>query len=784
MQTRLGALAIVAVLSACSGPGSDTKSGVPQAQGLTAEKATAGMGTDGLVALSRKKARTLGSAPDKGELFTYDNKIGVKHQGAYTLRPVRLSEEHAFRGMATGLMTVPAPDGSQIKIRYERHEESPDGNWSWIGKVIGGDVAQEAIFTFGEEAVFGSIPQASGPALRLTTKGGVAYLIQADTALLKQGVREGGDVKVRPRSAADIQDSDSALVAMAKVKAATQAKADVSTKAFNAANTIDLVVGYTNGFVTANNGASAAATRLSFLLTVANQALLNSNVNARIRVVQALQVTYADATDNGDALDQLTGHDGTTPSTPPASLLPLRAARDQYGADLVTLVRDFQPQNNGCGIAWQIGANGQNITVAGDAPFGYSVVSDGDYEQSGNTYYCEDVSMVHELAHNMGSAHDAANAGTISGRYPYSYGYKTTATTGNFFTVMAYGDDNQQIYRVFSNPLITTCGGLACGVANQADNARSLTQTIPVVSGFRAVVVPIITTLVDLYDARNYDVNGDGKSDLLWNLDAGGQWAYWTMDGPNRTGGVGYGVGNSWYVVATGDFRGDDRLDVIWSNGADMQLWDGSGASFAGVAMQGYPTGYEVMAVGDLNADGRDDLVWRNAAGAVGTWLMNGPSVIGSASYNVAPTWRIVGSGDMNGDNRLDIVWTDNSVMQLWIGSASGFSGAAMPAYPTGWNMVGIGDVNGDNFDDLLWRYPPTGEIAYWRMSGATRVSGVGFAASTAWRPVQVADFTGDGRVDIVWTNGQLMQMWISQGNAFSGAAMVGYPASWTAIRR
>lgn len=782
MKIRFGALALLAVLAACSEQ-DQSRVGDAPAEGLTA---TAGRGASQVLSgFSNDSRRNLASAPDRGELFTYQKGATVLHQGAYTMRPIALSEEHAIRGVATGMMTIPSPDGSEIKIRYERHEESPDGNWSWIGRVVNGDAAQEAIFTFGEKAVFGSIPQAVGPALRITTRKGIAYLMQADPSKLFRAQGSGPDFKVAARRAvADIDGGNDAFVSAAMAKARQVAMASGTEKAFNASNTVDLVAGYSQGLATRLGSDSAAVSLLNSLVVAGNQALLNSNVNARIRLVNAVKVAYADSTDNGDALDQLTGSNGQSPVSVPAALAPLRAARDTYGADLVTLVRDFQPANNGCGIAWLLGANGAEITVAGDAPFAYSVVSDGQYEANGNTYYCEDISLVHELAHNMGSAHDIDNAGGDTGRYPYSYGYKTAAAQGNFFTVMAYGDTTQTLHRVFSNPLITTCGGLACGLANQADNARSLSQTIPVVSSFRAVVVPIITTLVDLYDSRSYDINGDGKSDLLWNLDAGSQWAYWTMDGPNRVGGVGYGVGNTWYVVATGDFRGDDRLDVIWSNGSEMQLWDGSGASFVGLSMQSYPIGYEVVAVGDLNADGRDDLVWRNSAGMVGTWLMNGPSVIGSASYAIAPAWRILGSGDMNGDNRLDIVWTDNSVMQLWVGSAAGFSGAAMPSYPTGWNLVGIGDVNGDNFDDLLWRYPPTGEIAYWRMSGATRVSGLGFAASTSWRPVQVADFTGDGRVDIVWTNGQLMQMWISQGNSFSGAAMQGYPTNWTAIRR
>jgi hypothetical protein len=396
----------------------------------------------------------------------------------------------------------------------------------------------------------------------------------------------------------------------------------------------------------------------------------------------------------------------------------------------------------------------------------------------------------------MGSAHDRDNSkkadgSLLYGRYPYSFGMKTTEANGNFYTIMAYGDNNQNFYRTFSNPLVLKCGpasNLACGVTDQTDNARSLNQTIPVVATFRATVVAYpggVAYTPNLVGARSNDVNADGRADILWGLDAGANWAYWTMNGATKTGGAGYSVGADWKILATGDFRGDGRLDVLWTNGVSMQIWDGSGSAFTGVAMRDYPAGYTLAAVGDVNGDGRDDLVWRDDAQTViGIWLLNGPNIIGSSQHSSGSGWRIAGSGDLNGDNRLDLIWTNGTLMQLWQGASSGFTGLALPNYPAGWDLVGVGDVNGDGSDDLLWRLASSGEIAYWRMSGATRVSGTGFPASAAWRPLQVADYTGDGRVDVLWTNGTLMQMWISQGSSFSGAATVNYPATWTLIAR
>src|SRR5690606_11558140 len=89
---------------------------------------------------------------------------------------------------------------------------------------------------------------------------------------------------------------------------------------------------------------------------------------------------------------------------------------------------------------------------------------------------------------------------------------KTGAAAGNFYTVMAYGDSGQTAYRVFSNPQVFICGGRACGVADQADNARSLRQTIPLIAEFRASRAG--NALAGAW--RSGDFDNDGRDDLLW----------------------------------------------------------------------------------------------------------------------------------------------------------------------------------------------------------------------------------------------------------------------------
>ncbi|WP_408951920.1 FG-GAP-like repeat-containing protein [Lysobacter sp. Hz 25] len=283
------------------------------------------------------------------------------------------------------------------------------------------------------------------------------------------------------------------------------------------------------------------------------------------------------------------------------------------------------------------------------------------------------------------------------------------------------------------------------------------------------------------------DVDGNGKSDLLWRDDARQHVAIWKMDGAVRVEGIGHAVPPDWRVLATGDFQGDRKLDLVWTNGAQMQLWEGLGnGQFRGVPMADYPAGWRVVAVGDVNGDGNADLLWRNDANtAAGLWAMKGAQVIDSASYATSPDWWVAGSGDLSGDGRLDVIWTDGRQMQLWRADAAlRFAGAAMPGYPQDWELTASGDVTGDGMADLMWRHPATGSFAVWAMAGGQRVFGMGYQPGPDWRVAQTGDFTGDGRIDIVWSNGSLMNLWQSQGNGFTQTPMPDYPLGWSVIRR
>lgn len=750
MKLRIGACALVVALAGCSG--GNPESGVAGMRGIAATQSSGAL--PAALPLARAIGASIANAPDRGALLSYPDKAkAAKQEGAYTWYPTAISEAHAFKAVATGEMTVPSPDGSQVKLRYERHVEEIDGNWTWIGRVVGGDPMQEAIITFGEKAVFGSIPQANGkPALSLQTRNGSVFAVQTDPSKVVSATKGHVDMMI-PEAAALRSSMGAAVSQSAPVSQGATMVAQSAPQ--TGVNTIDVVIGYTPEFVTENQGASGAATRLVFLVQVGNQAFRNSDVNGYLRIVHAMQVSYTNTNSNQTALTELTGSNGQSAVTVPASLAPLRTARDQYGADIVVLVRKFNtPENDGCGIAWLNGANQTAITAA-DAPWGYAVISDGyDKGSDGKTYFCADETLVHEAAHLMGSAHDRANSNNSSGglqygRYAYSFGYKTAAASGDFFTIMAYGEYGQISHRIFSTPLKNTCGAsanLACGVANSEDNARSLNQTIPIVATFRATVVPFAAKL-------NNDYSGDSKSDVFWRNTSTGASVIW-FSGISTTSNSGTPVGSPWRIVGNGDFNGDGRADLFWRNpstGVNVVWW--SGLYTGNTKMNAVGAPWDVVGVGDFNGDGKADVFWRNPSTGANVIWWSGAYANFSTRDTVAAAWKVVAVGDFNGDGNADIFWrnpTSGANLVWWSGNSPG---ATTPnSVAAGWDVVGAGDFNGDGLMDVLWRNPTTGVNVIWRSAQFTNNLTIA-SATPLWKVVATGDYDADGKYDILWRN-------------------------------
>lgn len=702
-------------------------------------------------------------------------------QGVQKSWPIKVSESNAFDAVFQGGMWLPNPAGGRIYAKYQRHILHDNGTWTWIGTVstVHGD--QSVVLTFGKDGVFGLVPQASGYPLRIVTRAGEASVIETSAQAMARSTEA-----LRLRSRPDYVIPPPPRGQSAAASSQTSASTAAAQAAASGPVTIDVMVAYTPGFVTEIGSQSVALTRIQHLVDVTNQAYTDSGVNQQIRLVHTVEVDYPDNTSNQTALDEITGIDeNLNPVAIPPSLQGIASLRTQYGADLVTLIRSFESTTQGsCGLGWLIGGNQAPIVPSQSYVYGYNVVSDGtSYDSSGKPVYCLDTTFAHELGHNMGDAHDRANA-SEPGAYSYSYGYLGNGAKG-FSTIMAYGTDATTPLSLFSNPDISSCQNTPCGVADNAsdsaDNVHSMNNTASKIAAFESSIGD-----VNLGMTASNDVNGDGKSDLLWLNNGTHQFGYWAMNGAKASSLWSTTVSSGYRVVATGDFDGNGLLDVVWTSAKnDLYLWKSNGRSFVSQYIGTYPSGNSVVGAGDVDGNGDADLLFLNTqAHTFGYWLMNGSSVVSKWSTSVTAGYTIAAIGDLDGDGRIGVVWTSaKRDLYLWESNGSTFNSYYVGTYPAGWSLVGAGDVNGDGLADLLWRNQSASLFGYWIMHGPRQASGWTTSAAGAYYIAASGDFNGDGKVDVMWTSaGRDLYLWTSNGKTFNAASVGTYPSGWSVI--
>src|SRR5262249_21738332 len=159
------------------------------------------------------------------------------------------------------------------------------------------------------------------------------------------------------------------------------------------------------------------------------------------------------------------------------------------------------------------------------------------------------------------------------------------------------------------------------------------------------------------------------------------------------------------------------------------------------------------VATGDFNGDGRGDILWRNQnTGQNVIWLMNGTTIIGGGSPGSVPPsggWLVPGNGDVNGDGTADSFWY-NRIEGLVVGrlmnGASVIGGGSPGSAPTAWFASQTGDFNGDGKTDILWINQFTGEVLIWLLNGTTVIGGGSPGSAVGWGIAPLTgDYNGDG---------------------------------------
>jgi hypothetical protein len=413
----------------------------------TAPDSTSDLGDD-----AGKGATPSTVSPDFAQLPR--NAVRPIHLDRAKLAAMKLGEE----------LPLSLPSGHYALVHDNRYTHE-NGDFTWVGYLKEDGQAFRAVMTFGKNGAVGQIstPEAL---YQIEPNNGRQWLIDIRAAGLSQSPQHGRE-PVPLGTAAPLTESDKPK---GGVSAGTADKASEGLTAnakldASAPTTIDLLVLYTPKVASGK-----ATTRINQLLALANQAFVDSRVAISLRLTKAVRVEYPENGDNETALRDLTFARNAFGK--------VDSWRKESGADLVTLIRPFNhAAHQGCGTAWLNGADGSPLFSS----HAFSVVNDG---RSGS-YYCSDYALAHELAHNMGCAHDRAHA-RVGGVLPYSFGY---GTPGSFGTIMSYSHPRLGL---FSNPKVSLCKGSPCGLDAEspaaADNALSLNAVRSIVAGFRPAV--------------------------------------------------------------------------------------------------------------------------------------------------------------------------------------------------------------------------------------------------------------------------------------------------------
>jgi hypothetical protein len=232
----------------------------------------------------------------------------------------------------------------------------------------------------------------------------------------------------------------------------------------------------------------------------------------------------------------------------------------------------------------------------------------------------------------------------------------------------------------------------------------------------------------------------------------------------------------------SGDIDGDGKSDILWrhSGTGDINVWYMNGAT---VVSDGWlprvsDQQWTINGVGDFNGDGKSDILWRyTPTGDLNLWFWNGVAVTSDVWLPRVsdPQWQIAGIGDFNKDRKSDIVWrnTASGDINVWfMNGGMVTSDAWLPRVTDqNWQIVGIGDFNGDGGGDILWKYLPSGDLDLWLMNGTTITSDAWLprVADPLWQINAIGDFNGDGKAEIVWrhTVYGVLNIWFLNGASF-----------------
>ncbi len=260
------------------------------------------------------------------------------------------------------------------------------------------------------------------------------------------------------------------------------------------------------------------------------------------------------------------------------------------------------------------------------------------------------------------------------------------------------------------------------------------------------------------------DFNGDNAIDLAvsnFNFGNGSTIGVRLNKGDGTFGNVvNYNAGSGVYWVIVGEFNNDGKDDLAVVNFGKVNVLLGNGNGTFQAPKSTTTSLYIVhMAAADLNADGNQDLVVASS--------MNGPCInvlLGNGNgtfmpfkkFRAGPTPWGVAIGDLDHDSIPDVVVANMTSLNSTVSFLKGFGDGkfARPvtylAFGRDTRQVKLADFNEDYHLDIAAANPGSGTISIMLGNGnGTFHDAKAFLAGGAAEDLTVADFNGDSAPDV-----------------------------------
>nr|WP_302474534.1 S8 family serine peptidase [Roseococcus sp. MDT2-1-1] len=325
-------------------------------------------------------------------------------------------------------------------------------------------------------------------------------------------------------------------------------------------------------------------------------------------------------------------------------------------------------------------------------------------------------------------------------------------------------------------------GTIRVSSAEGVDHLSSV-ETLVFLDGLRAMGM-----------ARPTDFSGDGYGDLLFR-DGNGALQIWRLhgDGVQAVSGFapgGAAIGATDTLVATGDWSGDGRADMLW-RGADGSLRFTVSIADAWTTVDlGIVEGWTVRALSDLDGDGRADILWQHETGFLAGWTATEAGFLtlgGGVAAGLGAGWEWLSAADATGDGRADQIFcAPAGEVFFWACEGLAITDTVfLGTRNAGWDFVGSGDLDGDGRADLLWWDPAEAGLRLWLLDETGRRAEATLDGPGAgWSFAAVADYSGDDRADILWRSGEgEYRLWEMGGTTrlWSGS-LPAQPEAWSLL--